>query len=132
MHGQMEFRVVIFHRAEEFIHADTVQRNSSTLISVDSSSRISRFRASSGVSPASIFPPGNSHQSFHSPYPRCVANILSSLRIIAATTSICFIIMQFLSFVRSASRCRESVPPYSNVSAFASYFLNSCTPSRSG
>src|SRR5574344_1617633 len=22
MHGQMEFRVVIFHRAEEFIHAD--------------------------------------------------------------------------------------------------------------
>ena len=41
---------------------------------------------------ASILPPGNSHQSFHSPYPRCVAKIRPcSSKITAATTSIVFI-----------------------------------------
>lgn len=72
---------------------DNVQ---STLISVDSSSQISRFSASSGVSPASILPPGNSHQSFHSPYPCWVANILSSSQITAAATSILFIAYSIL------------------------------------
>ena len=37
-----------------------------TDISVSSSSCISLFNAASGVSPVSIFPPGNSHPSFHS------------------------------------------------------------------
>ena len=41
---------------------------------------------------ASILPPGNSHQSFHSPYPRCVAKIRPcSSKITAATTSTVFI-----------------------------------------
>ena len=62
-----------------------------TLISI-----ISRFNASCGVSPASIFPPGNSQPSLNSPYPRCVANIIGSPLsltsfITAATTLTVFI-----------------------------------------
>ena len=38
-----------------------------------------------------FFSAGNSHQSFHSPYPRCVAKIRPrSSKITAATTSILF------------------------------------------
>ena len=61
-------------------------------LKVSSSSHNSRFNASSCVFPASIFPPGNSHQAFHSPYPRWVAKIRPSESwMIAATTSICFV-----------------------------------------
>src|SRR5699024_11072278 len=55
------------------------------------SSLISLTRACSGVSPSSILPPGNSHPSLNSPYPLCVAKILSSFLITAATTRTVFI-----------------------------------------
>ena len=73
-------------------------------IGADSSSRISRLRASSGASSISILPPGNSHQPFHSPYPLCVASILPSLQIIAATTSICFMTLSSLTASVTPSR----------------------------
>lgn len=65
--------------------------NRSTAICVSNSSEISRFRAASGVSPASIFPPGNSQPPCISPYPRCVANMRPTLSwIMAAETWIVF------------------------------------------
>lgn len=65
-----------------------------------SSSIISRFNASCGVSPFSIFPPGNSQLSLNSPYHRWVDKItvcpLSFIDFItAATTLIIFIHFSF-------------------------------------
>ena len=55
------------------------------------SSLISLQSASSGVSPGSIFPPGNSQSPLKSPYPRWVARIFSSWWMMDATTSMVFI-----------------------------------------
>ena len=70
----------------------------STLISVSSSSIISRLSACSIVSPASAFPPGSSHQSLNSPYPLWVTKISPlELRMTAATTVIVFIMAAKIS-----------------------------------
>ena len=45
---------------------------------------------------------GTPPQSSHSPYPRCVANILSPSQIIAATTSMCFIYFLCLKISKKA------------------------------
>gem|GEM_PF-6357799 len=61
----------------------------STTISKSNSSRISRTIPSTGVSPASSFPPGNSHfpASNRLDANRCAIKIKSSRRIIAAVTT---------------------------------------------
>ena len=67
-----------------------VSIKSYTSISVSNSSLISRLSACSGVSPSSIFPPGNSRCPLNYPYPLAVANILlfscMESQITAATT----------------------------------------------
>lgn len=92
-----------YHAAQIAAHAEvegrvvplpTVVTYLSTLISVASSSRISRTSAFSDDSPASSLPPGSSHHPRQSPYPRCVAKILPSWTIRAATTLMVFIFPQ--------------------------------------
>ena len=79
-----------------------VSIKSYTSISVSNSSLISRLSACSGVSPSSIFPPGNSHCPLNSPYPLAVANILrfscTESQITATTTLIVFIYYLLLYF----------------------------------
>ena len=88
VHGKVESRIVIIHGGDETV----------TLISVSSSSLISRLRACSRVSPGSALPPGTSHQSLYSPYPRWVTNISPlELRMTAATTVIVFIMAAKIS-----------------------------------
>ncbi len=83
-----------------------VRNRSPTSISASNSSLISRFNASWGVSPGSILPPGNSHQSFHSPYPRCVAKIRPCpSKITAATTSMVFIRPKCPTMIQHYNSC---------------------------
>ena len=68
---------------------ETEHRNSGASISTPNSSRSSRRRHSSGLSPASIFPPGNSHRpSKRSPFFRLAIRTLPPRSMTAAVTLI--------------------------------------------
>ena len=94
-----EFQIARQNAAPVAVHSKVKSRIVIiTLISVSSSSMISRLSACSKVSPGSALPPGSSHQSLNSPYPLWVTNISPlELRMTAATTVIVFIMTAKIS-----------------------------------
>lgn len=84
VHGKVESRIVIIHSGDETVHADFGVKFLPDL-ALESLLK-------------SALPPGTSHQSLYSPYPRWVTNISPlELRMTAATTVIVFIMAAKIS-----------------------------------
>ena len=82
MHREMEHGIVSLDGSKEFIDTD---------FGVQLLSYLAPERLDWAFPGFYLAPPGNSHQSLNSPYPRWVANTFPSRIMTAATTFICFI-----------------------------------------